>query len=100
MNRQELQQQPENPSTRFPLEPTIFKCDFCGEEFTDWKRFLNHMNKSSHRICYKCGQNCGGMEEYREGEFIAIHEIDKNVESWKYKHIIPCPFVNPSQRGR
>jgi hypothetical protein len=91
--------QPENPSERYPLMPIILRCNHCGQDFTVWKEFLDHMEKSSHRICYKCGYSCGGMVEYLRSEFIAIHQIDGTVESWKYKHIIPCPFLNPSKRS-
>jgi hypothetical protein len=97
-SRKELQI-PENPSERFPLMPIVFRCNHCGQNYTNWKQFLDHMEKSSHRICYKCGQSCGGMEEYLHGEYVAITQIEGRIESWKYKHI-SCPFSNPSKRKR
>ena len=90
--------QPENPSKRYPLMSITLKCDYCGLKFTVWKQFLDHLEKSSHRVCYKCGHSCGGMEQYRKGEYIAIHQVNGNIESWKYKHY-ECPVGNPSQRG-
>jgi len=98
VSRQELQQ-PENPSERYPLEPIIFRCNHCHTDFIDWKKFLNHMEKSNHRICYKCGYSCGGMVEYLRSEYIAIKITDGNVESFNYKHM-ECPVSNPSKRVR
>jgi hypothetical protein len=57
------------------------------------------MEKSSHRICYKCGQSCGGMAEYLRSEYVAIEESNGSIESWRYKHV-DCPTVNPSKRER
>lgn len=91
--------QPENPSERYPLIPIIFRCDYCGIEFENWKRFLDHLDKYSHRVCYKCGHTCGGLEEYINKEYVAVKQINGNIESWKYKHY-ECPVGNPSQRGR
>lgn len=94
-----LELQPENPSERFPLIPITFRCNHCNADFNDWKRFLNHMEKSQHRICYKCGYSCGGMAEYLRSEYVAIQDTKGTIESWKYKHN-ECPMTNPSKRGR
>lgn len=89
---------PENPSSRFPLYKILFKCSFCGAIFEEWKEFIAHMDKQRHRICYKCGMDCGGMKEYINQEYIAVREVKDNICTFKYKHIIPCPFLNPSRR--
>jgi predicted nucleic acid-binding Zn ribbon protein len=97
MSSENRLKRPENPSERYPLMPIIFKCDYCDQNFDNWKEFLNHIEDSSHRVCYKCGQSCGGMINYLKKEYVAIKRINGNIESWKYEHA-ECPLGNPSKR--
>lgn len=85
---------PENPSER---GQTFYKCSYCNVVFFIKEEYLQHLEECRHRICYKCGQNCGGMKEFMEGKFIAEKIIEGNVETYKYRHVI-CPKINPTKR--
>jgi len=90
---------PENPSSRKLALSKKWFCDYCKKEFTMRDDFISHLEKTKHRICYKCGQKVGGWKEWVAGSYIAKRQVSEDgSESWKYVHI-SCPSISPSRRG-